>query len=127
MKTYSLSPAHVDSRGAITDIAYRDPFDHAALVTSRAGSRRGDHYHRESTQTIVVLEGRLIALVQIGGAVTEHHLTTGDVMVNEPNEVHTFFAVEDSVFLVLTKGPRGGADYESDTYRVEPLRLHGAP
>jgi len=31
--------------------------------------------------------------------------------------------LEDSLFLVFTRGPRGGQDYESDTYRLtKPLR-----
>ena len=38
-------------------------------------------------------------------------------------EHHAVHALEDSVFMVFTRGPRGGDDYESDTFRLEtPLQ-----
>jgi hypothetical protein len=46
----------------------------------------------------------------------------GDLITSEPNEIHTLqFLDEDSECVVFTEGPRGGVDYESDTYRVESI------
>jgi hypothetical protein len=36
-----------------------------------------------------------------------------------PQEGHAFEALEDTTFLVLTRGPRGGENYEDDTFRLE--------
>jgi hypothetical protein len=46
-------------------------------------------------------------------------LETGDLIVNVPLERHAFEALEDSTMLVLTRGPRGGDNYESDTFRLD--------
>ena len=43
----------------------------------------------------------------------------GDFAVTEPHEQHALVGLENSEVLVLTKGPRGGTEYESDTYRLE--------
>ena len=34
-------------------------------------------------------------------------------------ERHAFQAIEDTTFLVLTRGPRGGENYETDTFRLD--------
>ena len=45
-----------------------------------------------------------------------------DIIVNEANEWHAIKSLEDSKLLILTRGLRGGKDYESDTYKLdEPL------
>jgi hypothetical protein len=46
-------------------------------------------------------------------------LERGDVVVNVPLERHAFQAMEDTTFLVLTRGPRGGENYETDTFRLD--------
>ena len=40
-------------------------------------------------------------------------------MVTGKNESHAIKAVKDSEFLVFTQGPRGGKEYENDTYRLK--------
>ena len=80
---------------------------------------RGNHYHKETYQHLYVLEGKLRVCTQMPGERPEEAvLVKGDLIVNVPNERHAFEALEDSAFLVLTRGPRGGENYESDTYRL---------
>jgi quercetin dioxygenase-like cupin family protein len=43
----------------------------------------------------------------------------GQMCVHPPGEPHAWEALEDADCLVFTRGPRSGADYESDTYRLE--------
>lgn len=112
--------SHVDDRGYIRDIIQFGSFEHATLIHSVAGARRGDHYHRESTQTVYVLSGALTALTgDDQGRLTDvRAITAGDILVHEPNESHALVAATDATFLVLTTGPRGGDNYEVDTYRL---------
>ena len=42
----------------------------------------------------------------------------GDLILTEKNEQHAIKALSDSEMLVFTKGPRGGKEYESDTYKL---------
>ena len=70
------------------------------------------------------MEGKLKALSQMSGEpVSTAVLSKGDLIVNVPHESHAFEALEDTTFLVFTRGPRGGENYEDDTFRLEiPLQ-----
>lgn len=120
MKVQSCALSHRDHRGTITDIVQGIDFQHATIITSRAGARRGDHYHKESTQYVYVVSGVLQALAQMpGGELQAGVVRAGDLVVNEPLEHHALVAISDATFLVLTNGPRGGDQYESDTFRLD--------
>jgi quercetin dioxygenase-like cupin family protein len=41
------------------------------------------------------------------------------MVVEEPGVPHAWKALGDTVCLVFTRGPRSGADYESDTTRLD--------
>ena len=43
----------------------------------------------------------------------------GDLISHELLESHSFEALSDTLFLVLSSGLRTGKDYEKDTYRLE--------
>ena len=112
--------AHEDERGLIVDIVQSEQFEHATVITSVAGSVRGHHYHKESIQKVFILSGKMLALTRRPGEEREEiEVNAGDLITHEVNERHAFVALEDTTFLVLTRGPRGGTDYESDTYREE--------
>jgi hypothetical protein len=70
------------------------------------------------------LRGRMKLLTQLPkGPVVATILERGDLALTAPLERHAMIALEDSEFLVFTRGPRGGEDYEKDTYRLaEPLQ-----
>ena len=42
-----------------------------------------------------------------------------DLVVTSPNEQHAIKAVKYSEYLVFTQGPRGGKEYENDTFRLK--------
>lgn len=110
-----------DDRGEIIDLVQGERLDAATMITSRAGAVRGNHWHAETIQYIYVLSGSMLFTVQLPGE--ERRTFTagpGDLVVNELGERHAMRALEETVFLVLTRGPRGGSDYESDTYRLPP-------
>lgn len=116
----------IDDRGSISDIFYEQPFDSAAIIYSRKGSRRGDHYHRETRQLVFLLEGSMQVLTgkvdtagRITGNVEVDFMEPGDFVVHEPCEAHTFIALYESIFFALSNGPRGGPGYETDTFRLD--------
>ncbi len=113
-----------DDRGEIIDIIVNEHVEYVTLITSAKGSTRGNHYHKETVQSVYVLEGRLKLLTRKPGEqVVATILQKGDLAITDPMEQHAFEALEDSSFMVFTEGVRGGEDYEKDTYRLsEPLR-----
>jgi len=40
-------------------------------------------------------------------------------------EAHALQALEDTTMVVMTRGPRGGREYESDTFRLSELLIEG--
>jgi len=114
-------PAFADDRGTITDLLIDTPVEHVTLISSRAGSVRGNHYHRETTQYLYIIRGRMrLRTRQPAGPVEERIVAEGDLFVNTPGERHAMRALDDTVFMVFTRGPRGGPDFETDTYRLAP-------
>lgn len=112
--------AFVDARGMILDVLEDEIIEHVSLITSAAGSVRGNHFHRETHQWLYVLSGALRAVVRApGGAPVERVIRAGDLLFAAPQEQHALEALEDSTMLALTRGPRGGREYESDTFRLE--------
>lgn len=120
METWNKAVNFEDGRGAIRDIITHTPLEHVTIITSKAGAVRGNHYHKESTQYDYVVSGKMRILSQTGdGPVLAVEALPGTLVKHEPGESHSLIALEDSVFLSLTEGTRGGTDYEKDTYRLE--------
>jgi quercetin dioxygenase-like cupin family protein len=114
------NPAFADARGEITDLVENVPFDSLTLITCTKGAVRGNHYHKETTQYTYILEGKCRYYAQKPGEPAEEAVVAkGDLIVSPPLESHAFEALEDSVLLAFCQGPRGGTQYETDTFRLE--------
>ena len=128
MIVHRIVPAFEDQRGQITDIIQHTPFDSVTLITCVGGADRGNHYHKESIQYTYVLSGRIRARTQPpDGPVEVADLVAGDLLESPPLVRHALLALEDSVLLIITRGPRGGKGYEEDTFRVAPLQPDRVP
>ena len=46
-------------------------------------------------------------------------LKAGEIAVTTPYEQHALVGVTNCKLLVFTKGPRGGKEYETDTFRLK--------
>jgi dTDP-4-dehydrorhamnose 3,5-epimerase-like enzyme len=119
MKLTKIEAATADQRGSISDILYSDVIHHVAIIESKAGSLRGNHYHKETTQYIYMNRGYLrYWFSDLGGHNVQSILVEeGSLVETPPNEVHALECPVDSTFTVFSRGIRGGQDYESDTYR----------
>ena len=119
MKVISKKSAFEDERGKITDILENESIDSATIITSKKGAIRGNHYHKESVQYTFVLKGSLKVFTQVSRRKIESvTIKAGELMLTPPLEKHALLAEEDSELLVLTRGPRSGKNYETDTYRL---------
>ena len=108
-----------DNRGIITDIITKERIDYVTIITNKKGSVRGNHYHKETIQYLYVLEGSILVASQFEGKEIEKEiLNEGSLLFNEAYERHAIKSLEDSKLLILTRGLRGGKNYESDTYKL---------
>jgi len=119
-----IKPAHVDKRGAITDILEGVPIKHVGLVTFEKGIVRGNHYHKKQTQYTYVLEGeiKLVTRKASSGKVTTKITKPGDFVSIPPGFVHTYIANKKSLIVVLTNFSRSIKKYEDDTFRVQLVK-----
>lgn len=110
-----------DARGQIRDILTHEQIDAVTLITYAAGAVRANHYHEHSIQWDYVISGKLECYTRDGfdGETHMQVISAGDVVKHPIGEHHALKALEDSVMLSLTKGPRNGEDYEKDVIRLE--------
>jgi dTDP-4-dehydrorhamnose 3,5-epimerase-like enzyme len=120
-----ITPATSDERGTISDILYKTEIHHAAVIESkRGGLIRGNHYHKATTQHIFVTKGSLRYWYQPSDKsepVQSVLVSEYELVSTPPFEVHALEILEPNQFIVFSHGIRGGADYESDTFRVPPI------
>jgi len=119
---------HADARGKIADIFYKEGIQHVAIIESKKDSLRGDHYHKQTVQHILITKGALEYWHKKFGSrrpAKFEILRVGDLVTTPAFEVHALRIIEDNEFVVFTTGIRGGKDYESDTFRVSPSIIPG--
>ena len=123
MEIIDLKVAHTDSRGTITDLLSDEEINAVTLITFAKGAVRANHYHKRTIQWNYVISGQILLVTQRpGNEKIEYLLKAGDFAVTHENERHALKGVTDAEVLILTKGPRAGAQYENDTFRLtEPL------
>ena len=116
---------HQDDRGIIADIFYNARIEHVAIIKSEPYAIRGNHYHKETTQTMLMTKGSLEYWYKPYGSNEPARMylcKVGDLITTEPFEIHALRITEEgNEFLVFSEGKRGGMDYESDTYRVNSI------
>ena len=110
-----------DERGYIQDLVTNQKLDAITIITMRKGSQRGNHYHKLTTQWTYVLSGSVkLASSEVGSEkIDSEILMAGELAISVPLVSHGLLALDDSEILIITKGPRAGFDYETDTYRLK--------
>ena len=114
-----------DNRGTIADVFYNHPINHVAVITSEPNVIRGNHYHKETTQHMLMTKGSLEYWYKDFGSdepAKMYVAKVGDLVSTKPFEIHGLrICSEGNEFIVFSEGLRGGKDYESDTYRVDSI------
>mgnify|MGYP005993480571 FL=1 len=71
-----------DDRGIITDIFYKEDIHHVAQIDSEPNVIRGNHYHKETTQHMLMISGSMEYWYKNVGSNEEPkvvHLKKGDL------------------------------------------------
>ena len=123
MKKIKIKINHQDSRGVIIDLLEKKKINAITYITQKKGKIRGNHFHKKTIQWNYLIKGKIkIVTKKRNRSVQEMILSRGDLVVTSSNESHAIKAIEYSEYLVFTQGPRGGKEYEKDTFRLsEPL------
>ena len=117
MKKSKLLISHRDSRGVIIDLLEKKTINAITYITIKKNKVRGNHIHKKTTQWIFILDGKIkLFTKKKNQKIKTITLKKNDLLETPPNEAHAFKAIRNSIFLVFTKGPRSGRDYEKDTF-----------
>jgi quercetin dioxygenase-like cupin family protein len=120
MKKIPLRPAFSDERGTIIDVIDHETINAVTLITFTKGAVRGNHYHKETIQWNYLMSGKVLLRTRRNGQeAVDTIMAPGDLNSTGPEEHHALLALEDSEMMFFTKGPRGGKEYETDTFRME--------
>ena len=116
-----LIPDFVDERGSIIDLVVGEQVDGVTIIESKEGTVRANHYHKFTTQWTYVIQGKLdyYSKNMKDGKTTLCRLSKGMMICSEPMVAHAIKSVTYTKILIVTKGPRSGKNYESDTFRLE--------
>ena len=123
MKKIKTKINYRDRRGVIIDLLEKKKINAITFITQNKGKVRGNHFHKKTIQWNYLIKGKIkIVGKKKNRGIKEIILSKGDLVVTSANESHAIKAIKYSEYLVFTQGPRGGKEYENDTFRlVEPL------
>jgi quercetin dioxygenase-like cupin family protein len=116
-KKISLKPAFSDDRGDIVNV-FEGTTGHVALITSKKGSVRANHYHKNDHQYIYLVSGAYESYsCDVNNPAKKQVLEVraGDIIETPPLTAHAQRFTEDSVFLALSTLERESGKYENDT------------
>lgn len=118
-----IDVAFRDHRGDIFNL-FEGRIEHIALITSKKGTVRANHYHKEDYQYIYLLSGAYESHsveVRDPRKVQVLHVKPGDMVETPPLIAHAQKFTEDSAFLALSTRQRERGKYESDTIAYQVI------
>lgn len=116
-----MIPPYVDARGYIQTLV-NEPITNVALITSKKGTSRSNHYHKTDWHYMYMISGKAFYYFRptnSGSPLERIVFNTGDLLFTGPMEDHATVFLEDSMVLAMSGHPRDQATYESDIVRVE--------
>ena len=118
----------VDERGEILNLL-DVPVTSIAVITSKKGAVRANHYHKTDYHYCWLQRGGLIyAHRPVGDTAAPKRWTIkpGQIFYTPVMYEHVMVFTEDSVMFAFAKNNRESANYEADTVRIDPLPVEGA-
>lgn len=125
IKVTHVKPEFVDERGYISRLVNDEKIKFRAVlyITSKAGTQRGNHYHKIDYHYVYCLSGKFRYSekdINKPDSPTESViLESGDLVLSKPMIVHSMEFIEDTVFLAITTESRKQNKYEGGTVRIK--------
>jgi len=119
--TVTLDSPFIDARGVIQPLLGLQVQD-VALITSKKGAVRANHYHKTDWHYCYVLYGRLEYLHRPVGSKQPPEvqiISAGQLFYTPAMLEHAMRFLEDTQFIVMSGNPRDQQTYESDIVRVQ--------
>jgi dTDP-4-dehydrorhamnose 3,5-epimerase-like enzyme len=98
---------HKDDRGSITGLLNFGQWEEVNIIESEAGATRGNHYHMNTKELFIILDGKIKITLQyvkdnnVYGEKEEYTVKSGDVFLIDENINHIFEILERSRWMNL--------------------------
>ena len=116
-----LAEPFADARGSIQPLVAGD-FKAAQLITSKAGTVRANHYHKDDSHYMYIVSGEFDYYFRPTGSVEEPEclrVKAGEMVYTPPMYDHAVKFVEDTTFINFASCDRDQSTYEDDIVRIE--------
>lgn len=112
----------VDDRGSIQNLL-NTPINGSAIIISKKGSIRSNHWHKEDWHYLYVMSGSMEYYERDVGTLNDSQppiiVTAGQMVFTPPNKVHKTVFLQDTVLLSFSKRNRDHDSHEEDLVREE--------
>jgi dTDP-4-dehydrorhamnose 3,5-epimerase-like enzyme len=89
-----------DDRGKLVQLVH-DGFKQVNLITSKAGFKRGGHYHKLNTEAFYVISGSFELVTHYEGKEEKQMFKEGDMFYILPLVAHDFIYREDTILVSM--------------------------
>mgnify|MGYP001593232777 CR=1 FL=1 len=117
-----IRPAFKDKRGEIANIL-EQKISHAAIITSKKGSVRANHYHPKQIQYEYLISGSYKSVSKDLRKKNSRKemiiVKPGDLVITPPMVAHAMSFIKDSVMLNLTTGQRESSNFSDHTKKYK--------
>ena len=117
-----IEPVLEDERGIISNIL-EEPINHVAIIKSKKGAIRANHYHPNQIQYVYLVSGRYESVSKdLKNEDTEIEkiiIEPGSLVITPPMIAHAWNILEDSIMLNLTTGHRDSDKFDEHTRKYK--------
>jgi quercetin dioxygenase-like cupin family protein len=116
-----LDEPFVNDKGYIQNIL-NTPINGAAVIFSKKGSVRSNHWHREDFHYLYVMSGSMEYYERDAYSLKHSDpiiVSAGQMVFTPPKKVHKTIFIEDTVLLSFSKRNRDHESHEEDVVREE--------
>lgn len=96
-----------DQRGKLVGIINNGCWREMNILESKKDAIRGGHYHKETLELFYFLEGKVEVVIRnlSNNKVNKLTVNKGDILLIEPNELHTFTMITNAVWINALSQP----------------------
>ncbi len=118
-----IEPEFVDDRGAITNVL-EEPINHVAIISSKKGTIRANHYHPEQIQYVYLISGKFESVSKDlrkgeNAEIEKVIVEAGSLVITPPMIAHAMNFLEDSVMLNMTTDDRNPENFDKHTKKYK--------
>lgn len=105
----------INEEGSLIQLVH-DGWKQVNVITSKKGSVRGGHYHKENDEAFYIISGRLKLSISCDGAHETNEFQAGDMFLIGCYQLHDFEFLEDTVMVSMYSNGVEKPDGTKDIY-----------